>query len=697
MKISGYYFLVADIETSTYYKENGEPTAVWLSYGYCNLYNRDGECLERFMYRDWQSLHKFLNKIQLRFMNHKLLCFVHNLSYEFDFFMKNLSPPSKFLTNSSHGVITSALEAYPNIEFRCTYKLSMESLRKIGEQVGLPKLEDPYSMILPEDDIPKERLQYCCRDCDIVAKYVVDVLLKEFGTFFNIPLTKTGRVRKTFNKFYKQECDILGHEPKWDKMPPEDCYYAMNRAFTGGITTSNPLFTGRIIYNVHSYDIASSYPFVMLSEDYPTSIEREYNPTEEMLKEKFWIAKIRFNNIHTKFSWGWLSCSKMEKADELTTEYFNGKLLHSMYVERYITSVDFESIKMTYNWDNIEVLEFYHMYQYGEIPYPYWKSVEIYGIRKGELKQVVKNTPHTDPNFLEINIEYMLSKNDFNSLYGMSVQKLVQQEYWIDELFAWHKKDMKYIYKEKHMKRNFLIGVFITAYARRNLLKAIVTNCPHSFVYCDTDSIKFIGEDNFIDTNGTVPEKYKDNKYLNKLGRFEKEESDVREQPTYASFVTYGAKKYAYTLRNDRTVYLTVAGLPKYKTVDGNGNNVYIKVETEHGEDVLESIEKFVPGIVFKNCKLGKRYITQTKMFDSEDGFEVENVQDIDDETLSFIKEHNIETGGGVALYPTDYSLDITRSDRRTIIKTQRSLQEWLKSKHGIHLTESVGIPLVTE
>lgn len=696
MKLSGYYFLVADIETSTYYNSKGEPSAVWLSYGYCNLYDRDGICIERCLYREWFQLHEFFNKIQRRFINHRLLCFVHNLAYEFDFFMKNLSKPDKFLTNSSHGVISATLKEYPNIEFRCTFKLSMEPLRKLGEQVGLPKLDDTYAMILPKDHIPKKRLRYCCRDCDIVARYVVDVLLKEFGTFYNIPLTKTGRVRKTFYKFYDEECEIRGCKPDWDIMPPDDCYDAMVKAFSGGITTSNPMFTGRVLSNVHSYDITSSYPFVMLSEQYPVSIQREYNTRIEYLNEKFWIAKIRFNNIHSKFNWGWLSCSKMEHVDELTTEYFNGKLLHSKCIERFITNVDFESIKMTYNFESIEVLEFYHMYKYGEIPYPYWKTVEVYGVRKGELKEIIEPMHESDPNFLSLSIEYMLAKNDFNAIYGMSVQKLIQQEYFIDNLYVWHKKDMTYHHKNKHLKRNFLIGVFVTAYARRNLLRGIVKNCPYSFIYCDTDSVKFIGEDNFIDYNGTVPDRYMNNKYLKGLGRFKKEKTNERFSPTYATFVTYGAKKYAYTVQNDDNIYITVAGLPKFKPYDNDGNRTRIWFSSLKGEETLYKIEQIRPGITFKNCKLGKKYIVGNKSFDSDDGFTCENLQDIDDETLSFLKANDIVTGGGVALYPCDYSLDITDADKRIILKTQRSLPVWLKTKYGIPLIKSIGIQLIT-
>lgn len=685
MTITGYYFMVLDIETSTIYNENNEPVSVWLSYGYCNLYDRKGYVINRFLFREWKNLSEYFNNIQNKFPSHKILCYVHNLSFEFDFLIKNISRPKNFLTNSSHGIISSILEDYPHIEFRCSFRLTMHSLKKIGEQIDLPKLEDPYTNILPEDDIEITRLQYCCRDCDIVAKYIVDVLLKEFGTLPQIPLTKTGRVRKIFNEYYQEEKERLGDYPLWDLQPPEDCFQAMEDAFSGGITTSSIMYTGIILRNVHSYDITSSYPYVQLKELFPFSIEKEIGEIKmEFLKEKFWIAKIKFTNIHAKYPWGWLSVSKMQSYDELTSEFFNGKLLHSSEIVRTITNVDFEMIELTYDFDNIEIIEFYHMYDFGKIPYPYIKTIEKFAMKKYELKTALSQIDETHPDFAELNIEYMLAKNDFNSIYGMSVQKLVQQEYYIDENFLWHKKDRKYVNKGKHMKRNFLIGLFVTAYARRNLLRAIVKNCPYTFVYCDTDSIKYVGNSHFMGTNGRL-KKYRKNKALSKLGKFDREHD-------YKEFITWGAKKYAYKLNKDNGIYLTVAGLPKYKNHDEKtGEAIFVTVKLKGVEKEFNSLDMFVPGVKFEKCKNGKKYIVDEKYFETEEdenGAECINIKYQDQATQEYLKQHNIVTNGGVALFPVDYELDITRNDRKVLKKTRKEFYVWVQKVIGIPQNE---------
>lgn len=61
MKTTSYYFLVLDIETSTLFNDEKEPTAVWLSYGFCNLYDYKGNRLNKCYFRDWITLQKFLS------------------------------------------------------------------------------------------------------------------------------------------------------------------------------------------------------------------------------------------------------------------------------------------------------------------------------------------------------------------------------------------------------------------------------------------------------------------------------------------------------------------------------------------------------------------------------------------------------------------------------------------------------------
>lgn len=652
-------FGVLDTETSTL-ERNQEPVAVWLAYGVFKIYRVDeNRPVKRYRFRTWGELTKIFDELNEVFRKHRLLIYVHNLSYDIDYIFKNVSRPEKMLSNSSHGIISAILEKYPNFEFRCSYKLSMMSLRKIGNMIGYNKLQSEYRFILPEDVVTDEEWEYCERDCDVVAKYILRVILPEFGTLRNIPLTKTGRVRKVFANFYKSE-----NNPDWDTLPPEDCYQAMLDAFAGGLVICNPMFAGSVITDVDSYDIKSSYPFVMLTEKYPYTIQREYNPTKEMMREKFWIAKIRFKRIRSKFVWGWLSANKMNAVDSLTAEQYNGKLICAGWIERTVTNIDFEMIMKTYYVEDIELIEFYHLYQYGALPRPYIETIKKFGIAKHRLSKEVKALDEDNPAYLEKNIEYMLSKNDFNGIYGMSVQKLVPTEYIVDEEFRYREIDPTYVQTDKHMKRNFLFGIFITAYARKNLLNAILHNCPDTLLYTDTDSIKFVSGGVFHGTNKRMQKRFKQYPALRNLGIFEHDAH-------YDKFVYWGAKKYAYEKHGK--VYTTVAGLPKYQ---GDA----LKFCRHEGESLqpLTRIEDFHPPMIFKDCKLASKYIYLDHSFDSEDGFDMHNYK----ENLGvqqYLEEHRIQTNGGVALYKVSYELGITPLDEGVLKQCRKDLQNYLK------------------
>lgn len=657
MRLCSYYFLVLDIETST--QEVDGDFMVWLSYGYLNLYNVKGERIETNFFRDWGEYTFLLKNYGRKFYGYEVLVYVHNLSYEFDFLIKNVSPPDKIMTNSTHNIISGTLQNFPQFRYMCTYQLSGLSLREIGKMLNFPKLESDYHNYFPEDEIDETDKEYCCRDCDIVAKYIVETQLKEYGLLKNIPYTKTGRVRKRLKDHYKEYVKEHGY-PEWDLMPDAQCYEAMKRAFSGGVVISSLYTTNVVINNVRCFDITSSYPYAMLKEEFPYTIEKADTFTVEDLETtKFWIAKIRFYNITSKFTWQWLSISKMDYFD-VNSEFFNGKLMCSPLIERTITSVDFEIIKMTYDFSDIEVLEFYPCKKYSKIPEPYEKTILEVAEKKHSLKEkreeMKKNgVSEEDEEYREISKEYMLAKNDFNSIYGMLVQDLVQNEFYVDENFIWHKKDVKYKQSPKHIGRNFLFGVFVTAYARRNVLRGAVINCQETLCYIDTDSLKFVGDFPFHQTNELLDEKYLSNPAVSDLGQFDEED-------TYLQFKTLGAKKYAY-VSDDGKVRLTVAGLPKQK---------------DKGKYYLDRIEDFSPGVIFEKCKMGKKYVVGNTIFE----------YDYDTETMTnkktinwaevFCHDHNVLTGGGVVLTPVDYALDMTKNDKMHIDHYGKMRPMWI-------------------
>ena len=629
-KYSNENFYVLDIETSKLEKEiDGEkiPLTTWLAYGYISKYNIAGERENTLFFRTWEQLKKRLDYINLH-SNYKKLVFVHNLAFEGDFLLKNIAPVKDFCSNSTHGFISLNLCGLDKIEFRCSYRLSDMSLRELGKTIGMKKLEDDYANYLPKDKIPEKSKEYCQRDCDIVGKYIATVI-KEYGSLNDIPFTKTGRVRKVMQNFYQQ---TETRDCKWDLMPDDKCYDLITKAFMGGITTTNPRYTGIELKKVYSYDIASSYPFVMLSEKFPSQMEYHDDilTLRELKKHKHFICKIRLKNLRSKYEWGWLASSKCDIEDEISCILWNGKILQADELITTLTDVDVENLLMVYEFENYDILESCISDEDDKLPQCYIRTIQHFARAKYNAKKEYKKNP-TQENYDKM----VRAKGDFNSIYGMCVQKLVQEEFTIDEFGLWEKKDKQYKQTKKHIKRNFLYGVYITAYARRNLLRGITQNCSFNFVYCDTDSIKFIGKNEFEDFN-SVLEEYKDDESIYGLGRFEYE-------GYYQHFITFGAKKYCYK-RKGKTETV-VAGLPR---------GVPIK------------FEQFKCGTFWAHCKNAHVYICddkdKIKITDeglASDEFEIDRkyVED-------FKKKNHIVSNGGVALFSVGYLLDMTDRDK---------------------------------
>lgn len=646
MNITNFYFLTLDIETSKELKYDEKlkkdlPYKVWLSYGVCKLVNIKGKVVSKLRFRKWEELKRYFDWIKST-MKKKILCFIHNLSYEFDFIIKNISKPKKFLCNSSHNVICADLEEY-NIQLRCTYQLSKLSLAKLGEIYGIPKLEDDYCNIYPHEEVSEQKWEYCERDNDILIPYILDEISK-YKLLCYIPYTSTGKVRTELKNLIKDEV-----EKDWDIMPPNDCFNALDKTFRGAITMSNPRFTNKLINaKMKSFDEKSKYPSIMLCKEFPYTIRKETVFNNETYKKyKFWLGRVIINGLHTKYDFGCLSVFNCEYIELYDSELFNGKILHTHKLELYISNVDLDIINTVYKYSSIEFVEFYPCEKYGRLPNCFIELIKTFAKNKTEigikLKQIEKTYGENSEEFREINKQYMEAKAKLNSIYGMMVQKLTQPEYIIDENFLWHEVEKEYKYIEgKHLNRNFLYGIYITAYSRYDLVRNIVHNCPNNFVYCDTDSIKYIDIGKpFEDLNDDIPEYLQEFEYLRGFNKFE-------EEIPYEKFITYGAKKYAY-IRNGEFSF-TVAGLPKRTEVKG--------------------FEDFYLGKKFENCKLAKRYIYHNVYTDVD--MHTNNIINSDE----FNDYEEYYDNGGIALFETDYTLNMTDLD---LYYMERHCKTWEK------------------
>ena len=535
-------------------------------------------CVEGFVCfgRLWDELEIFLEKITEKYQlnnNRRLVVYIHNLSYEFHF-MYNLFKMTDIFASQSRKVIKCVMNDV--FELRCSYYLSNMNLAKFISDTPNTihyKGKDDLNyreLRLPTTELqPKER-GYCYNDVMGLYECLIEKL--KHDTITTIPLTSTGYVRRECRNAMRKNKNnreiFLKTKLEYHQ------YKRLKNAFRGGNTASNRYRVNKIYNNVYSYDIASSYPYVMMSEKYPmgkfNDIENiEIEKVEEYNKKYATVGKYTFSNIcitHDKsVPIPYIPVSKCEKINNITN--YNGRILQASYIEIYLTEIDYEIIKNQYVWEECYVDEF--MYTTKDyLPDELKNCIIKYYTGKTLLKNVEGKE-----------YEYSKSKNLLNSIYGMTVTDINRGEVtfnngeW-DEIVA--ENNIDDYYKNKNSFLPYQWGVYVTAYARRNLQR-VIDIIGYDMIYCDTDSVKYVGNyDAEIEQinrdiitqneiNNVVHYVEKDGERVY-MGLWDKEnftDKHKNKYDCYSEFITLGAKKYAYTLNGE--CHVTVSGLSKSK------------------------------------------------------------------------------------------------------------------------------------
>jgi hypothetical protein len=194
-------------------------------------------------------------------------------------------------------------------------------------------------------------------------------------------------------------------------------------------------------------------------------------------------------------------------------------------------------------------------------------------------------------------IEYVLSKGMLNAVYGMTVTDIVKDSNVYEG--DWNIEDAsieELIEDYNSSQKRFLYypwGVFVTAYARRNLWYGI-TALGADYIYSDTDSLKFTNQKKhmkFINQyNALITKKVKAMCDFYKIdpSRLEPTTIEGIKKPIgvwevdgqYSKFKTLGAKRYMVEHAATKELELTVSGLGKdegmkyLKKKYGSNNNV---------------------------------------------------------------------------------------------------------------------------
>lgn len=367
------------------------------------------------------------------------------------------------------------------------------------------------------------------------GRWALDTFVKD--GVGKIPLTATGICRQEVKK-------ALGDGDRkwiWNLFPQSPAWYKflMTYLLRGGFVYSNPSYREQILKPVIGYDITSSYPAVMMHESFPMT---PFTPTE-LLHDYSRIVDIKletqavfmivdFYHIDAK-DIPIESEKKIIEADNPC--YMDGKLLCATRVRVALTEVDYKMYEYYYSWQKLEVIQ---AFTASKSRLPEWllEPLKKFYVQKAVLKSQKKQDT-TEYNRLKILI---------NSYFGMTIANLHFDN------------DADYMHEVRNQFLSPFWGIWVAAYARRNLLVTLYNiDDP---VYCDTDSIYAIKDPHTMrvfsiynlsmhQANENLPKEFET------LGMW---------SPTDASdlsFKTLGMKKY---IKNDgnrnKVVY---SGMPK--------------------------------------------------------------------------------------------------------------------------------------
>lgn len=527
------------------------------------------------MGRTWEELRQLIDRLLKTLPEDlTLVILVHNLSYEFQF----LRTIYKFKASEVFAVdrrkVLKCTMYDRRLEYRCTYlhsnmslkaylkKMDVEHQKISGEEFDYSKIRYPWT---PLSDL---EIQYCQNDVLGLVEAYMAQMQRDGDNLQSMPLTSTGYVRRDA----KRAMRLASRQMVPDMQPDLDQYRLLRECFRGGNTHANRYYVGHVVHDVHSADRSSSYPDVICNRMFPITKFRwlgvpDIRYIRRHIKQGHAVAmRVALWDVNMRDPYDgfpYLARSKCYKV--IDGVYDNGRILKAAYLETSCTDVDFRIISRQYKWKHIKGIRAMWAH-YGPLPRPLVLTAIEYYTQKTALKGIT-----SDDGIAEY--LYARSKELLNALYGMMAQDpvkfnlLFNEDY--PEVFRVEDDQDPGEILLKYQRRAFLAyqwGVWVTAWARE-ALQVGLDLAGHNAVYCDTDSVKYIGDVNWKPFNDRCVDDCLKNGAHATDAKGEEHFMGVYEMESTSDMVTLGAKKYANQYPDGHLV-ITVAGVNKKKGGD---------------------------------------------------------------------------------------------------------------------------------
>lgn len=525
-----------------------------------------------FTCRRWDEFEMLIKQIKAIFSlsySRRIILWIANTSFEFAFIQRHFHWDEIFAKETRQPLIARS----GGLEFRECLSISGGSLAYLAKNYcDTQKLSGDLDYSITRNSktpMTYNEKEYTWNDVIILAewsKYIFDTYIV---SQHYIPMTKTNIIRHNMKNYAKS----LYPKKKYKELkawiqtlfPPsaDDYNFVMNWLFRGGYVHGAFIKVLVLLFNLHSFDKKSSYPWSMLTKYMPMTKWKYVKKCTELyyrdlIQTYCVIAVIKFDNVSSRTCHSLESKSKCLQLVEPIID--NGRVHECKSMTVFITELDFQNYEKWYQWETMTILQC-HISKRGYLP-----SYVRDGLYKAfEQKENIdkKENPR----------DYEEQKKIVNGYYGMTVTRLPFFDIALND-GEWVKKATKRDYADL-IKNEILSpfwGIYVCSHSRKSECDFIVDNAT-DILYGDTDSGKgfltpkvakwlhdFNRQNKIVNREFAVRWGYNPD-VIEKLGCFEWETSP-HEHGRCLWFKYGGAKRYICQYENDGFVS-TISGLPK--------------------------------------------------------------------------------------------------------------------------------------
>lgn len=646
-----------DIETANNHAEDPKDLITWMVS--CQILFNGQYYLFRYPEEVVDFYRGLIDKYHLKpteKSNKTVITYIHNLSYDASYMVPYLMGLPDY-GNADLGVIEAPNKFLTfergSFQWRCSYRLSGMSLEKWSKEMNIIHkkavgLYDYDKVLYPDSELDQDSKDYDYLDVLSMQECLEKQLEYHNDDLASVPLTSTGYIRRTLRrscqnqKFYRDDYFLKS------KLNARLYKYCL-RAYAGGYTHNNRFWSDMVIKVGESYeyipftddwidvkrirhrDFKSHYPTQMTcyrapigrpqliykpDMPFPYPIERIF----KWMAEFYFIVAVRIDKAYLRdvcCSMPFMQFSKMYQCNCMNKTLDNGRVIYfegscMMYLDSLTLKILYEQYHMEF--DIQEVWRF----RLGRLPDCIINVVDKYFKGKSDKKSVVHELTDLygklDPRTVNAEFELMQDKKGLNSIYGCTATNPLRDQMSFDDDFTFFYKTL-YLSEEKieegleayYKNRNsflpYTVGCWVTSSARYELYEYIKTIGYKRCLYCDTDSIFYISDD---ETEARVEalnaEKRKNAHYV---------ELDNGKREYYDEFTTEpdclafkGLHSKCYGVVTDKGLEITIAGVPA-RTIIGmeNGQPKYLTREEElsDGEtDPFKALDHLQDDFTFK-------------------------------------------------------------------------------------------------